>query len=126
MGIMGDNVLDTLQKLIQDVIAPDVRELKVRLTSFEKETDQRFGSLEKRMAERFDAVDQRFESLEKRMAERFDAVDRRFQAMEKQMESQTRILLSAIGELKATSELAALREISDLRERVAVLESQRH
>jgi len=33
---MSENVLQTLQQLVQDVIAPDVRELKVRLTALEK------------------------------------------------------------------------------------------
>jgi len=33
---MSENVLQTLQQLVQDVIAPDVRELKVRLTAPEK------------------------------------------------------------------------------------------
>lgn len=87
---MAENVLETVQRLIQDVIAPDVRELKVRV-----------GSLEKRM-------DERFESLEKQMASNFRAV------------------LSAIGESKAQSELTVVREISELRERIAVLEAQSH
>ena len=34
---MSDNVLQTLQKLVQDVIAPDVRELKVRVEGVEKQ-----------------------------------------------------------------------------------------
>jgi hypothetical protein len=44
---MSDNVLQTLQKLVQDVIAPDVRELKLRLESLEKQNDTRFSALEK-------------------------------------------------------------------------------
>src|SRR5271157_5900931 len=55
VGLMTDNVLQTLQQLIQDVIAPDVRELKVRVTSLEKQMDVRF-----------DAVDVRFGALEQK------------------------------------------------------------
>ena len=36
---MSENVLKTLQQLVQDVIAPDVRELKVRVASLEKQMD---------------------------------------------------------------------------------------
>lgn len=36
---MSDNVLQTLQKLVQDVIAPDVRELKVRMDGLDKRID---------------------------------------------------------------------------------------
>ncbi len=87
---MADNLLETLQKLIQDVIAPDVRELKVRLASFESETNQNFANAEK------------------------------------QMDANLKVVLSAIGELKAQSELSTMRMVADLRERVAVLEAQRH
>ena len=76
---MGDNALDTLQKLLQDIVAPDVREIKVRLG-----------------------------------------------AMEKQSETQFRAIMSAIAESRAQSELTTLRMVADLRERVAVLETQRH
>jgi hypothetical protein len=45
---MSDNVLQTLQKLVQDVIAPDLRELKVRVESLEKQQETRFGAMESR------------------------------------------------------------------------------
>ncbi len=93
---MSDNVLQTLQKLVQDVIAPDVRELKVRLDSFQRETESRFSGM-----------------------------DSRFTALEKQMDAHYMSLLAAIGQSKAQAELANMSEIYALRERVAALESQR-
>ena len=87
---MSDNVLQTLQKLVQDVIAPDVRELKVRVEGLEKQMEARFASIEK------------------------------------QIEANTKTLLSAIGELKAQSELSTMSAVAELRERVAVLESKRN
>ena len=101
---MSENVLQTLQQLVQDVIAPDVRELKVRLTAPEKQMDVRFAAIENR----FDAADQKAEA-------RFDAIDARFDA-----------LMSAISESRAPAELTNLRVIASLSERVAVLEAQRH
>ena len=86
---------------MQDVIAPDVRELKVRLTSLEKYMDVRFAALEQKMDARFDAMDQKSDA-------RFDA------------------LMSAISESRAQAELTNLRVIASLSERVAVLEAQRH
>jgi len=94
---MSENVLQTLQQLVQDVIAPDVRELKVRLTASEKYMDVRFTALESR----FDAADQKAEA-------RFDA------------------LMAAISESRAQAELTNMRVIAALSERVAVLEAQRH
>ena len=85
---MTDNVLQTLQQLVQDVIAPDVRELKVRQAAFEKLVDERFNS----------------------------------QARQSEMQFQT--LLSAISESRAQSDLARVREISDIREQIPVIESK--
>ena len=50
---MTDNVLQTLQQLVQDVIAPDVRELKVRQAVFEKLVDERFNSQSKQSEMQF-------------------------------------------------------------------------
>ena len=94
---MSENVLQTLQQLVQDVIAPDVRELKVRITSLEKYMDVRFAAIESR----FDAADEK--------------ADARFEA-----------LMSAISESRAQAELTNLRVIASLSEPVAVLEAQRH
>jgi capsule polysaccharide export protein KpsE/RkpR len=93
---MSENLLRTLQQLIQDVIAPDVRELKVRMTSLEKQNEVQFQAI----SQRFDSSDEKH--------------DAQFQA-----------LLSAIAESKAQAELSFLRVLSALSERVAVLESQR-
>jgi len=56
MGVMTDNVLQTLQQLIQDVIAPDVRELKVRVSSLEKQLDIRFNALAQTNDGQFKAI----------------------------------------------------------------------
>ena len=53
---MSENVLQTLQQLIQDVIAPDVRELKVRVTSLEKQMDVRFDAMDQKIDAQFKAL----------------------------------------------------------------------
>jgi hypothetical protein len=93
---MSENLLQTLQSLVPDVIAPDVRELKVRLASLEKQMDLRF-----------------------------DAVDARFTAMDQKNDVQFKAILSAIAESKAQAELTNMRVIAALSERVAVLEAKR-
>ncbi len=54
--IMSDNILQTLQQLVQDVIAPDVRELKVRLSSLEKQIDVRFDAMDQKTDAQFKAI----------------------------------------------------------------------
>jgi len=53
---MSDNILQTLQHLVQDVIAPDVRELKVRVNSLEKQMDVRFNALDQKNDAQFKAL----------------------------------------------------------------------
>jgi len=104
VGAMSENILETLQHLIQDVIAPDVRELKVRVASLEKQMDLRF-----------DAADQKSDSQFKSIAAQFQAIGAQFQAV-----------LAAIAESKAQVELNNFRMVAALSERVAVLEAQRN
>jgi hypothetical protein len=53
---MSEGTLQTLQRLVQDVIAPDVRELKVRLASLEKQIDTRFDAADQKADARFDSL----------------------------------------------------------------------
>jgi capsule polysaccharide export protein KpsE/RkpR len=53
---MSDNVLQTLQHVIQDVIAPDVRELKVRVSSIEKQMETQYNSLRDQQDANFKAL----------------------------------------------------------------------
>lgn len=108
---MNENILQTLQQLVQDVIAPDVRELKVRVASLEKQMDVRFA-----------AIDVRFDALDVR----FDALDQRFISLDQKNDAQFKAIMSAIAESKAQAELTNMRVIAALSERVAVLESQHH
>ena len=118
---MSENIAQTVQKVIQDLVAPDVRELKTLVLALQKQMDQRFDAQEKRMDQRFDAqekrMDQRFDAQEKRFEQRFDAQDQKTDA-------QFKALMSALGEFKAQSELTTMRVISQLSERVAVLEAR--
>jgi len=59
---MSDNILQTLQHLVQDVIAPDVRELKVCFNSLEKQIEVRFNAVD----QKFDSVDQRFDPFDEK------------------------------------------------------------
>ncbi|HEY5056495.1 MAG TPA: hypothetical protein VII58_10055 [Acidobacteriaceae bacterium] len=93
---MSDNALQTLQHVIQDVLAPDVRELKVRVSSIEKQMETQYNSLRDQMSSLHD-----------------------------QLEANFKAMMAAIGESRAKNELDMFKLISALTERVAVLESLR-
>jgi hypothetical protein len=97
---MADNVLQTLQHVIQDVIAPDVRELKVRLAALEKQSETQFNSLEKKG-------------------------DTQYNSLRDQQEANFKALMAAIGESKAKQDLDTYKLIVALTARVAALEAAR-
>lgn len=91
-----ENILQTIKTTIQDIVAPDVRELKARMTSLEG----RMGSLE-------------------------DQVKVQFEAFQRQSDAQFRALMAAIQQSRAEAELSTYRQLASLSERVAALEAHR-
>ena len=81
---------------MQDIVAPDVRELKIRN----------------------EAVRDQIAGLENRFNVRFDALESRADA-------QFKAVLAAIAQSKAEIELAILRQLASLTEQVAALEAVR-
>ena len=117
---VSENVLQTAQQLIQDVIAPDVRELKVRAINLEKDLDALRKYMEhllELLDRKVDAVDRKFEPLEKR-------IDRRFDDAEEKSELRFKAILAALSESRTQAELTSVRLMASLSERVALLEAR--
>ncbi len=103
---MSDNIAQTVQNVIQDLVAPHLRELKVTVAANQKQTDLRFNS-----------QDEKSVGLQKQIDQRFDAHDQINNA-------QFKALMAAIAGVKAQSELNTVQAISALSERAAILESR--
>jgi len=103
---MAENAVQSVQSLIQDVLAPDLRELKVKV----------------------DALDKRSDSFEKHISELFASfqrqIDERFAAAKDQSDANLRLVLGAIARLELLNENSGLRAVADIRERVAILEAR--
>ena len=110
---MADNVLQTLQHVIQDVIAPDVRELKVRLAALEKQSETQYNSLEKKSDTQYNSLRDQFSSLRDQ-----------FSSLRDQQDSNFKALMSAIGESTAKQDLETYKLIVALTERVSALEAR--
>jgi hypothetical protein len=93
---MLENLTETVQKTLLDLVTPDVQELKVLVTALQKQLDQRF-----------------------------DAHGQRADAHYQESDAQFKALMAALGQFKAQSELTNLRVITALSERVAVLEAHK-
>ncbi len=126
---MSENMAQTLQKVIQDLVAPDVRELKTIVVDLQKQMDQRFDAMDHKFTARFDAMDQKFtarlDASDEKFTSRFDAMDQKAVLRDEKADAQFRALMAAFGEFRAQSELVTIRVVSQLSERVAMLEAQR-
>ncbi len=85
--------VEGVRKVIQDLLAPEVRALVVRVDSLEKQFELKLNAAEERTGARIDALgarvdaveqrlDTRIDSLEEHMNLRFDAVDARFNGVD--------------------------------------------
>jgi hypothetical protein len=110
----AENIAQTIRKVIQDLVAPEVREIKADLRGLRDEMKVRFDSLEPRFA----SFEPRFDSLE----HRFESVDHRFDGLGARSDAQFKAIMAALGQIKAESELSTFKAISALSERVAALE----
>ena len=113
----GENIVQSVKTAIQDVVAPDVRELKVKTEALREQ----ITSVDKRLSEQIASVDKRLSeqiaSLERHMGEKFEASAARSDA-------QFHALLAAIAQSKAENELMVYKQLSSLTQRVTVLEAK--
>jgi len=95
------SVIEDTGKLLQDFLAPELRELSARVDAFEERMNARFDEAEKRMEARFD-------DSEKRTEARFDSAER----LASERHAQTML---AIGRLA---------DVYELRERLTRIEAR--
>ena len=91
-----ENILQTIKTTVQDLVAPDVRELKVRMASMEDQNKVHYEALKGQIA-----------------------------SISQQSDAQFKTILAAISQSKAESDLSAFRAIAALSERVTALEARR-
>ncbi len=111
---MSENAAQTVQKVIQDVLAPDVRELKVLVAGLQKQMDQRFQEVDRR----FEQMDRRFEQMDQQMNFRFQHLEERLRLQDEKRDAQFQAILTH-------TELIVLRAVSPLSKRLAALEAVR-
>lgn len=114
---MSENIAQTVQKVIQDLVAPDLRELKTVVSGNQKLNELSLASLATTIATNQKHNEHEFTDLQKQ-------IDQRFEAEGQVTNANFKALMAAIAELKAQNELNAFQAIAALSERVAILESR--
>lgn len=124
------SVMEDTRKLLQDFLAPEVRELTARVESLEKRMDIRFDALEKRVDARADALEKQAEaragSLEERTRARAEAVERRMDDLEAEVKSGFAAVerLASERHTQTLQAIARLSDIYELRERISRIEAR--
>ena len=116
------STVDDVRKLFQDLIAPELRSISVRLDGFEKRVDERFVALEKRFDERFAAVDRRFAAADQRM----DGIEKRLVGLDAQIAQRFGTLDQRMW-TNQTQTIDAIHRLSDydrLAQRVSAIEEK--
>lgn len=139
----GD-LFQTVRTAIQDLVAPELREIKVRLDALEKLQETQCRSLQSQNQSLYEIQETQYQSLQSRYqtlrqhqesqyrSPQFqyqslrEHQDSQYKAVRDQQDAHFQALMAAIHEFKAKSELDTLKMITALSERVAVLEAARH
>ena len=101
--------VEETRKLIQNFLAPELREIKTRLDALEQVTAARFSAADEKNQARFDAAEEKNEA-------RFASLDARLKALEQTGAARHEAVMSA---------LTHLTNYSVLSERLAKLEAQK-
>ena len=94
------SVIDDTRKVLQDVIAPDLKAINVRLDAVERVMNLRFEQVDKQFEQvdkRFEQIEKRFDQFEKRMDERFAQSEKLTLAKFDQLLSRIELLTSVMG-----------------------------
>jgi outer membrane murein-binding lipoprotein Lpp len=95
------SVIEDTRKLLQDFLAPELRELTAHIDALEQRMDARFDALEQKTDARFDALQQRTDA-------RFDASER----------------LASERHAQTMQAITRLADVYELRERITRIEAR--
>ena len=113
--------VDDTRKLLQDLIAPELKGLQTQVSSLEKTMDARFASLEKTMDARFEAVNDKFAAMNDKMDAKFAAMNDKMDAQKESLLAETRVLSVTLN-----SSLAMMtRTLQDIDGRLRHMENDR-
>ena len=128
-----NDVIGSVRQVIQDFLAPELRQHRAELVAIRGELGTKIDSVESRLDSKIDSLGERLdgkiESLEERLDGKIESVEARLdghiEALKSEMRSGFTALGAALENAVLRGELSTTREIADLRIRVERLERDR-
>ena len=114
MGRMG--VYDQIKKAFQDIVAPEIHELRGEI----RRLDQKIDGVDARLNIRLDALDNKIDNVDQRLTAKLDALRTETVSMKGELIAEIRRLDTRMDGMDRE-----LRTAIDIRERLAVLEARR-
>ena len=114
MARMG--VYDQIKKAFQDIVAPEIHELRGEI----RRVDQKIDGVDARLNIRLDALDNKIDNVDQRLTAKLDALRTETVSMKGELIAEIRRLDTRIDGMDRE-----LRTAIDIRERLAALEARR-
>jgi hypothetical protein len=127
------DVVQSVRQLLQNFIAPELRELKSDVKQLDAKIDLKFGALSAKLDSETGRLEEKVDSGLNRLEGKMDSdikrlegkMDSDFKRVEDKMDSGFAQMRTLLDNAYLRSELEATRDISNLRERVTRLEVER-
>ena len=125
MARMG--VYDQVKKALQDVIAPELHEIRGEV----RRLDQKIDGVDARLTSKLDSLDQKIDTVDARLSTRFGALDNKIDNMNERLTARIDSLRNeVISEVRRVDSRIdgmdrELRTAIDIRERLTALEARR-
>jgi hypothetical protein len=123
------DVVQSVRQLLQDFIAPELRELKSDVKQIDSKIDLRTSGLEDKIDSETTRLEDKIDSNTTRLEDKIDSETSQlradFRRLDDKMDSGFSQMRTLLENAYLRSELEATRDISNLRERVTRLEVER-
>ena len=125
--MMAMGVYDQIKTAFQDIVAPEIHELRGEI----RRLDQKIDGVDVRLTTRLDSLDQKIDTAGARFSTRFDALDNKIDNMDERLTAKLDSLRNeVVSEIRRLDTRIdgmdrELRTAIDIRERLAALEARR-
>ena len=120
-----NDVIGSVRQVIQDFLAPELRQHRAELVSIRGELSAKIEAVESKIGAVETRLDSKIDAVESRLESKINVVDSKVDVLRSEVRSGFSALGAALENAVLRGELSTTREIADLRIRVERLEKER-
>ena len=120
-----NDVVGSVRQVIQDFLAPELRQHRAELLSIRGELAAKIEAVESKIGAVESRLDSKIDAVESRLESKINVVDSKVDVLRSELRSGFSALGAALENAVLRGELSTTREIADLRIRIERLEKER-